>query len=102
MYETNEDLTLKVQKIKKVEPEFSFEDGVYKNFGNVWCIWCIQGHNRDTKNTKTREWLKVHNYIYIHNRDTKNMHRFRIREQVKGMKFYTLILNNGVESVYMY
>ncbi len=52
--------------------------------------------------TQAREWLKYHNYKYIHNRDTTNIHRFRIREQVKGMKFYTIVLNNGVEMVYMY
>ena len=51
---------------------------------------------------QAREWLKYHNLIHIHNRDTKNIHRFRIREQVKGMKFYTVVLNNGVELIYMY
>jgi hypothetical protein len=51
---------------------------------------------------QAREWLKIHNYNYIHNRDTKNIRRFRIREQVKGMNFYTIKLNNGVELVYMY
>lgn len=49
-----------------------------------------------------REWLKLHNYNYIHNRDTVNYHRFRIREQIKGMRFYTIILNNGIELIYMY
>jgi hypothetical protein len=51
---------------------------------------------------QAREWLKLHNYNYIHNRDTKNMRRFRIREQVRGMRFYTIVLNNGVELVYLY
>lgn len=51
---------------------------------------------------QAREWLKLHNYHYIHNRDTKNIHRFRIRDEVKGMKFYTIILKNGVHLVYMY
>jgi hypothetical protein len=54
-------------------------------------------------NPKTaREWLKSHNYNYIHHRETKNIYRFRIKEQVKGMKFYTIKLNNGVELIYMY
>ena len=47
-------------------------------------------------------WLRFHNLSPIHNRYTKNYHRFRIREQVKGMKFYTIKLNNGIELVYMY
>ncbi len=51
---------------------------------------------------QAREWLKYHNLIYVHNRDTKNIHRFRIRKQVKGMKFYTIKLNNGVELVYIH
>lgn len=49
-----------------------------------------------------KEWLKLHNYDYIHNRQTKNIYRFRIREQIKGMKFYTIKLNNGIDLVYMY
>lgn len=49
-----------------------------------------------------RQWLKNHNLVFIHNRQTKNYYRFRIREQVEGMKFYTIKLNNGVELVYMY
>lgn len=49
-----------------------------------------------------REWLKSHNYNFIHNRQTKNIYRFRIREQIKGMKFYTIKLPNGIEMVYMY
>lgn len=48
-----------------------------------------------------REWLKKHDYKFIHNRDTTNFHRFRIREQIKGMSFYTIKLNNGIEMVYM-
>lgn len=51
---------------------------------------------------QAKQWLKYHNLVYIHNRDTKNIHRFRIREQVKGMQFYTVVLKNGVELVYMY
>jgi hypothetical protein len=51
---------------------------------------------------QAKEWLKLHNYKYIHNRDTINIHRFRIREQIKDYKFYTVKLNNGVELVYMY
>jgi hypothetical protein len=50
---------------------------------------------------QSREWLKSHNYTVIHNRDTKNIHRFRIREQIKGYNFYTIKLNNGIEMVYM-
>ena len=49
-----------------------------------------------------REWLKLHNYVYIHNRDTSHFHRFRIREQVRNMGFYTIVLKNGIELVYMY
>jgi hypothetical protein len=48
------------------------------------------------------EWLKIHNYNFIHNRETKFFYRFRIKEQVKGMNFYTIKLNNGVELIYMY
>ncbi len=51
---------------------------------------------------QSREWLMYHNLVPIHNRDTINFRRFRIREQVKGMKFYTIKLNTGVELVYMY
>ena len=47
-------------------------------------------------------WLRFHQLVSIHNRYTKNYHRFRIREQVKGMRFYTIKLNNGIELVYMY
>lgn len=50
----------------------------------------------------SREWLRVHNYNYIHNRETKNIYRFRIREQIKDMNFYTIKLNNGIEMVFMY
>ena len=53
-------------------------------------------------NTDCLNWFKNHNLYPIHNRYTKNYHRFRIREQVKGMKFYTIKLNTGVELVYMY
>jgi hypothetical protein len=53
-----------------------------------------------TKQSKV--WLKLHKYNYIHSRDTKNIHRFRIREQIKGMRCYTVVLNNGIELVYMY
>jgi len=48
-----------------------------------------------------KDWLNSHNYNYIHNRDTINYHRFRIREQIKGMSFYTIKLNNGIQMVYM-
>jgi hypothetical protein len=51
--------------------------------------------------SQSKEWLKQHNLIFIHNRDTVNYHRFRIREQVKGLSFYTIKLNNGVQLVYM-
>ncbi len=51
---------------------------------------------------QSREWLMYHNLVPIHNRDTINFRRFRIREQVKGMKFYTIKLNTGVELVYMF
>jgi len=51
---------------------------------------------------QSKEWLKKNNYKYIHNRQTKNIWRFRIREQIKDYKFYTYKLNNGVEMVYMY
>ena len=46
-------------------------------------------------------WLNNHNLNFIHNRDTLNFHRFRIREVIKGWKFYT-IFNNQVELIYMY
>ena len=49
-----------------------------------------------------KKWLESHNYKYIHNRDTKNIHRFRIKEQIKGYKFFTKNFNNGVELVFMY
>jgi hypothetical protein len=38
---------------------------------------------------------------FIHNRDTINFHRFRIQEQIKGWKFYTINLGK-IEMVYMY
>ena len=51
---------------------------------------------------QSKDWLKIHNYKYIHNRQTKNIWRFRIREQIKNYNFYTYKLNNGVELVFMY
>ena len=51
---------------------------------------------------QAKEWLKSHNYKYIHNRDTTNIHRFRIKEQIKDYKFYTMKLPNSVELVFMY
>jgi hypothetical protein len=51
---------------------------------------------------QAKEWLNKNDYKYIHNRQTKNIWRFRIREQIKDYKFYTYRLNNGVELVYMY
>ena len=48
-----------------------------------------------------KQWLKFHNYKYIHNRDTINMHRFRIREQIKNYNFYTIKLKNGIDLVSM-
>ncbi len=47
------------------------------------------------------QWLNSHNLRFIHNRDTINFHRFRIREQIKGWRFYTIRAGN-VEMVYMY
>jgi hypothetical protein len=49
-----------------------------------------------------KKWLENNNYKYIHNRDTKNIHRFRIKEQIKGYKFFTVKLPSFVELVYMY
>jgi hypothetical protein len=49
-----------------------------------------------------KKWLEIHNYKYIHNRQTKNIWRFRIKEQIKDYKFFTKVLNNGVEFVFMY
>jgi hypothetical protein len=49
-----------------------------------------------------KNWLNTHNYNYIHNRQTKNIWRFRIKEQIKGYNFFTKNLNNGVELVFMY
>ena len=51
---------------------------------------------------QSREWLMHHNLVPIHNRDTINFRRFRIREQVKGMKFYTIVLNTGVQLIYIH
>lgn len=48
-----------------------------------------------------KKWLESHNYKYIHNRQTKNIWRFRIKEQIKGYNFFTKILDNGVEFVFM-
>jgi len=49
-----------------------------------------------------KKWLDTHKYKYIHNRDTTNIHRFRIKEQIKDYKFFTKNLNNGIELVFMY
>ena len=49
-----------------------------------------------------KKWLETHNHKYIHNRQTKNIWRFRIKEQIKGYKFFTKTLNNGIEFVFMY
>lgn len=49
-----------------------------------------------------KKWLETHNYNYIHNRQTKNIWRFRIKEQIKGYNFFTKILSNGVELIFMY
>lgn len=51
---------------------------------------------------QSKEWLRVHNYKYIHNRQTKNIWRFRIREQIRGFKFFTKTLKNGIEMVFMF
>jgi len=51
---------------------------------------------------QSKEWLNKNNYKYIHNRQTKNIWRFRIREQIKNYKFYTYTLNNDIELVFMY
>lgn len=48
-----------------------------------------------------KNWLETHNYNYIHNRQTKNIWRFRIKEQIKGYNFFTKTLSNGVELVFM-
>lgn len=49
-----------------------------------------------------KKWLDAHNYKYIHNRQTKNIWRFRIKTEIKDYKFFTKVLNNGVEMVFMY
>ena len=49
-----------------------------------------------------KKWLESHNYKYIHNRQTKNIWRFRIKEQIKGYNFFTKDLNNGVKLVFMF
>ena len=51
--------------------------------------------------SQAKEWLKSHNYKYIHNRDTTNIHRFRIKEQIKGYNFFTIKLPNFAELVFM-
>jgi hypothetical protein len=48
-----------------------------------------------------KKWLENHNYKYIHNRQTKNIWRFRIKEQIKGYDFFTKVLDNGIELVFM-
>ena len=48
-----------------------------------------------------KQWLRIHNYKYIHNKDTTNIHRFRIREQIKNYSFYTIKFKNGIDFVYM-
>jgi len=50
---------------------------------------------------QSKKWLESHNYKYIHNRQTKNIWRFRIKEQIKGYGFFSKILENGVELVFM-
>lgn len=49
-----------------------------------------------------KKWLENHNYKYINNRQTKNEWRFRIKEQIKDYKFFTMKLDNGIELVFMY
>lgn len=49
-----------------------------------------------------KKWLETHNYKYIHNRQTNNIWRFRIKEQIKGYNFFTKNINNGVDFVFMY
>lgn len=49
-----------------------------------------------------KKWLEIHNYKYIHNRQTKNEWRFRIKEQIKDYKFFTKVLNNGIKLIFMY
>jgi hypothetical protein len=51
---------------------------------------------------QAREWLKYHNLNPIHNRDTVNFRRFRIRDVIFQYKFYTVVLNTGIELIYMY
>lgn len=57
---------------------------------------------KDFSIIKAREWLKNHNYNPIAHRNTENFYRFRIRETIKGLKFYTQNLNNGIKLVYMF
>lgn len=47
-------------------------------------------------------WLKENNYHYIHNRQTKNIYRFRIKNEIKDYKFYTKILPNNIQLIFMY
>lgn len=49
-----------------------------------------------------KNWLRTHDYNYIHNRETKNIWRFRIKEQIKGYNFFTKKFNNGVQFIFMY
>lgn len=51
---------------------------------------------------KAIDWLKLKNLNYIHNRETNNVWRFRIKEQIKGYKFYTYTLPNKIQYIYMY
>ena len=50
---------------------------------------------------QAKEWLKYHNLNPIHNRDTVNFRRFRIRDVISQYKFYTVVLNNGIQLIYM-
>lgn len=53
------------------------------------------------KPKQAREWLKYHNLNPIYNRDTVNFRRFRIRDVISQYKFYTVVLNNGIQLIYM-
>lgn len=50
---------------------------------------------------EAKKWLDSHNYNYIHNRQTKNIWRFRIKTEIRGYTFFTKVLPNGVEMVFM-
>jgi len=52
--------------------------------------------------TDAKNWLKLHKYKYIHNKETNNVYRFRIKDEIKNYKFFTKKLNNNVELVFMY